>query len=74
MPVAAVRVGGRPRVKTGSRITVAGSSSGWLITRLTFSSLWVNTASRPSSEPVPAVVGKAIKGGSPRRGKSVRVG
>ena len=62
MPVAAVTLGGSPRHSSGSRITMAGSSRGWKINRLSCACSSVITATRPTSEPVPAVVGTATTG------------
>ncbi len=68
MPVAALSAGGNPRVRRGSRNTQAANSSRWPTTRLMPSCVSVSTASRPSSEPVPAVVGSASSGGRPSGG------
>ena len=60
MPVAAVMRGGSPTVSSGSAITTAGSILGWkmIFFRCVASSRM--TDARPTSEPVPAVVGTAI--------------
>ena len=65
MPVAAVSPGGSPRVSAGSSITIpaimVGCSRIFLVS-LAWSTI---TAARPTSEPVPAVVGMATIGGTP---------
>ena len=65
MPVPAVSAGGRPTVSSGSRITCAGSMLGWKITFLVWVAPLVMTPARPTSEPVPAVVGTATIGAMP---------
>ena len=65
MPVPAVSAGGRPTVSSGSRITCAGSIPGWKITFLVWVARLVMTPARPTSEPVPAVVGTATTGAMP---------
>ena len=65
MPVPAVIAGGRPTVSSGSRITCAGSILGWKITFLVWVARLVMTPARPTSEPVPAVVGTATIGAMP---------
>ena len=65
MPVAAVIFGGRPTVSSGSRMTTAGSIFAWKMMRLTCSRSSVMTEARPTSEPVPAVVGMATTGAMP---------
>ena len=62
MPVPAVSAGGRPTVSSGSRITCAGIILGWKITFLVWVARLVMTPARPTSEPVPAVVGTATIG------------
>ena len=62
MPVPAVMKGGMPTVVPGSAITIAGSSFGWKITFLVCVASLVMTPARPTSEPVPAVVGTATIG------------
>ena len=62
MPVPAVMKGGMPTVSSGSAITIAGSIFGWKITFLVWLSSCVMTPARPTSEPVPAVVGTATIG------------
>ena len=61
MPVPAVIAGGMPTVSSGSQITTFGIILGWKMIFLTWSGL-VSTAARPTSEPVPAVVGTATTG------------
>ncbi len=61
-PVPAVMKGGMPVVSFGSAITIAGRSLGWKITFLVCVSSLVMTPARPTSEPVPAVVGTATIG------------
>jgi hypothetical protein len=65
MPVPAVSAGGRPTVSSGSQITCAGIILGWKITFLVWVSRLVMTPARPTSEPVPAVVGTATTGAMP---------
>ena len=65
MPVPAVIAGGRPTVSSGSRITCAGIILGWKITFLVRVARLVMTPARPTSEPVPAVVGTATIGAMP---------
>ena len=62
MPVAAVRPAGNPTVSSGSRMTMAGNMRGWKMIFLTFSASCRMTDARPTSEPVPAVVGTATIG------------
>ena len=61
IPVAAVSIGGRPTVRSGSQIATFGSSHGDRKPSLrpSFSTI---TEPRPTSLPVPAVVGIAISG------------
>jgi hypothetical protein len=71
MPVAAVAGGGRPTVSSGSANTARASKRGEKITRLTCVSSSLTTLERPTSEPVPAVVGNATKyGSSPSIGRA----
>ena len=65
MPVPAVSAGGRPTVSSGSRITCAGIIPGWKITFLVRLATLVMTPARPTSDPVPAVVGTATIGAIP---------
>ena len=65
MPVPAVSGGGRPTVSSGSQITCAGIILGWKITFLVWVARLVITPARPTSEPVPAVVGTATIGAMP---------
>ena len=60
-PVAAVRNGGRPSVSSGSQIARFGMRCGLMKPSLRPSSS-VTSAARPTSVPVPAVVGMAITG------------
>ena len=66
MPVAAVIEGGRSSVSSGSANTAFARSAGEKITRLTWVTSSEMTDDRPTSEPVPAVVGTATKYGSTR--------
>src|SRR5678815_4491017 len=62
MPVAAVRTGGNSIVNSGSQIAAAGSR--WLLRNPSFPSPGiVSSAARPTSLPLPEVVGMAIIGG-----------
>ncbi len=61
MPVPVVIAGGMPMVSLGSQITAFGIIFGWKMIFLVWVSL-VSTAARPTSEPVPAVVGTATTG------------
>ena len=65
MPVAAVIPGGRPSVSSASRITMAGNIRAWKMMRLTSATSSVMTDARPTSDPVPAVVGTATTGAMP---------
>ena len=65
MPVHAVIFAGRSRVSSGSAMTTFGSISGWKMIFLVWSDGSVTTAARPTSEPVPAVVGTATIGAMP---------
>ena len=65
MPVAAVTLGGSPTVNSGSSMTTAGSMRGWKMIFLVWSERSVITEARPTSEPVPAVVGTATTGAMP---------
>lgn len=66
-----VRAGGggefrrRPTVSSGSRMTSLASSSGWKRTALRCVAPSVMTELRPTSLPVPAVVGMAMNGARP---------
>ena len=62
MPVPMVMKGGMPTVSSGSAITIAGSSFGWKMIFLVWVASFVMTPARPTSEPVPAVVGTATIG------------
>ena len=62
MPVPAVIEGGMPTVSSGSQITTFGIIFGWKITFLVCVASSVTTPARPTSEPVPAVVGTATIG------------
>ncbi len=61
MPVAAVRRGGKPSVSSGSHIAIFGIMCGLMKPSLRPSFSVIN-APRPTSLPVPAVVGIAISG------------
>ncbi len=61
MPVAAVSQDGMPSVRSGSQIARRGIRCGEMKPSLRPSSR-VISAARPTSEPVPAVVGIAITG------------
>ena len=60
MPVAAVNPAGKPTVSSGSSSTLAASKEGWKKT--CFFPPNPITELRPTSLPVPAVVGIATKG------------
>ena len=60
-PVAAVSPGGRPSVSSGSQIARFGMRCGLMNPSFRPSSR-VISAARPTSDPVPAVVGMAITG------------
>ncbi len=62
MPVPAVTKAGMPAVSSGSQITTFGIIFGWKITFLVWVASCVMTPARPTSEPVPAVVGTATTG------------
>ena len=62
MPVAAVSLGGRPTVSSGSRIATFGMIAGWKMIFFSWVTGCVTTPARPTSEPVPAVVGTAMIG------------
>ncbi len=51
-----------PTVSSGSQIVTFGSISGWKMIFLVWVFSLVTTAARPTSEPVPAVVGTATTG------------
>ena len=65
MPVPAVMAGGMPTVSSGSQMVIFGIISGWKITFLVCVASSVMTPARPTSEPVPAVVGTATTGRMP---------
>ena len=65
MPVAAVNLGGSPSVSSGSRIAVRGIIRGWKMIFLVWVTSSVITPARPTSLPVPAVVGMATTGAIP---------
>ena len=65
MPTAAVMWGGRPTVSSGSSSTIAGSIFGWKMIFLVWSRTSVMTDARPTSDPVPDVVGTATTGAIP---------
>ena len=54
-----------PTVSSGSAITTAGSTLGWKMIFFTWVSELVMTLARPTSDPVPAVVGTATMGAIP---------
>ncbi len=62
MPVRAVTAGGREYVSSGSTMARRGSIQA--LRRLTLTRCWweASTALRVTSDPVPAVVGMAMKG------------
>ena len=66
MPVAAVIAGGRSNVSSGSANTHFARSCGEKMIFLTCVASSETTAERPTSDPVPAVVGSAMKYGSGR--------
>ena len=61
MPVAAVTWAGRPRVSSGSANTMRAKIFGLKTTRFKCLSFSLTTLERPTSEPVPEVVGRATK-------------
>ena len=65
MPAPTVTFAGRPTVSSGSQITICGIIFGWKITFLVWVVSSVITPARPTSEPVPAVVGTAMIGAMP---------
>ena len=67
MPVPAVMNGGMPTVSSGSQITTFGIIFGWKMIFLVCVVSSVMTPARPTSEPVPAVVGTATIGAMPSR-------
>jgi hypothetical protein len=62
MPVPAVMNLGIPTVSAGSQIVTAGISAGWKMIFFLWVALLVSTPARPTSDPVPAVVGTAMIG------------
>ena len=70
MPVAAVTAGGRPSVSSGSANTALARICAEKITRLTWVSASLMTLLRPTSLPVPEVVGRATKYGSAPIGRT----
>ena len=56
---------GIPTVSSGSQITTAGSIFGWKMIFFSWVSELVMTPARPTSDPVPAVVGTATMGAMP---------
>ena len=62
MPVPAVMKPGMPTDSSGSAMTIVGRSFGWKMTFLVWVASLVMTPARPTSEPVPAVVGTATIG------------
>ena len=65
MPVAAVMCEGRPTESSGSEMTISGIIFGWKMIFFSCVSSLVMTLARPTSEPVPAVVGTATTGAMP---------
>ena len=63
MPVAAVTCGGKPIVNSGSANTTLAKINGEKITRFTCDCSSLITLLRPTSLPVPEVVGNATKCG-----------
>ena len=57
--------GGSPAVSAGSQITRSGSIFGWKMRRFLCAASSVTTEQRPTSLPVPAVVGTATTGAIP---------
>ena len=64
-PVAAVILGGRPTVSSGSAMTMPGIIFGWKMIFFWCVSSLRMTPARPTSLPVPAVVGTATMGAMP---------
>ena len=62
MPVPTVMKDGMPTVSSGSAITMPAGASGWKMIFLVWVASLVSTPARPTSEPVPAVVGTATIG------------
>jgi hypothetical protein len=62
MPVPAVIIFGMPTVSSGSQIDDGRQHLGWKMIFFTCVSELVSTLARPTSEPVPAVVGTATMG------------
>ena len=65
IPTAAVTCAGSPTVSSGSAITATGIIFGWKMIFLVWSRTSVITDARPTSEPVPDVVGTATTGAIP---------
>ena len=61
MPVAAVTAAGRPKVSSGSANTTLAKILGLNTTRFRCVSFSLTTLERPTSDPVPEVVGSATK-------------
>ena len=61
-PVAAVSQAGMSRCSSGSMIATLGIRNGLKTATLTLRSVSTTTVDRPTSEPVPAVVGMAMRG------------
>ncbi len=53
---------GIPTVSSGSQIVTFGISAGWKMIFFLWVALFVSTPARPTSDPVPAVVGTAMTG------------
>ena len=62
IPVAAVNLGERSKVKLGSKITIEGKNFGWKIIFFIPVCLLIIADALPVSDPVPAVVGTAMIG------------
>ena len=62
MPVPAVMKRGMPTVSSGSQMVTAGNSLGWKMIFFLCVAALVSTPARPTSDPVPAVVGTATMG------------
>ena len=62
IPVAAVMNGGIVEVMAGPKMATSGKSDGAKMTVFAFVASMVTTPLRPTSLPVPAVVGMAING------------
>ena len=61
-PVPTVKGRGRPTVSSGSQITARGNIAGWNTMTLRWVASSITTPARPTSLPVPAVVGTVMTG------------